>query len=153
MAGLWYEEFKDGMVFNHEWSRTITETDNVWFSLADHERAAAAHRRALRGEIRMGQAAGEQPVHAGADDRHVGQRHDFQHDARQSRHEGSQLSQAAVPGDSVKTRTTVLSKRESSRARTRASSPSSMKMTNQNGEVVATCERAALMRKRPAGTA
>ncbi|MEA2813914.1 MAG: hypothetical protein QOI93_1611, partial [Rhodospirillaceae bacterium] len=26
-------------------------------------------------------------------------------------------------------------------------------MTNQNGEVVATCERAALMRKRPAGTA
>ena len=33
MAGLWFEEFKDGMVFNHEWSRTITETDNVWFSL------------------------------------------------------------------------------------------------------------------------
>ena len=22
-----------GMVFNHEWSRTITETDNMWFSL------------------------------------------------------------------------------------------------------------------------
>ena len=33
MAGLWFEEFKDGMVFNHEWSRTITETDNIWFSL------------------------------------------------------------------------------------------------------------------------
>ena len=33
MAGLWFEEFKDGMVFNHEWSRTITETDNMWFSL------------------------------------------------------------------------------------------------------------------------
>ena len=33
MAGLWFEEFTDGMVFNHEWSRTITETDNVWFSL------------------------------------------------------------------------------------------------------------------------
>ena len=33
MSGLWFEEFKDGMVFNHEWSRTITETDNVWFSL------------------------------------------------------------------------------------------------------------------------
>ncbi len=28
MAGLWFEEFEDGMVFNHEWSRTITETDN-----------------------------------------------------------------------------------------------------------------------------
>ena len=33
MAGLWFEEFTDGMVFNHEWSRTITETDNMWFSL------------------------------------------------------------------------------------------------------------------------
>ena len=33
MAGLWFEEFTDGMVFNHEWSRTITETDNIWFSL------------------------------------------------------------------------------------------------------------------------
>ena len=33
MAGLWFEEFEDGMVFNHEWSRTITETDNIWFSL------------------------------------------------------------------------------------------------------------------------
>src|SRR3981189_976217 len=33
MAGLWFEEFEDGMVFNHEWSRTITETDNMWFSL------------------------------------------------------------------------------------------------------------------------
>jgi len=33
MAGLWFEEFKDGMVFNHEWSRTVTEADNMWFSL------------------------------------------------------------------------------------------------------------------------
>jgi len=33
MAGLWFEEFTDGMGFNHEWSRTITETDNIWFSL------------------------------------------------------------------------------------------------------------------------
>ena len=31
MAGLWFEEFKDGMVFNHEWSRTITETDKCGF--------------------------------------------------------------------------------------------------------------------------
>ena len=25
MSGLWFEEFEDGMVFNHEWSRTITD--------------------------------------------------------------------------------------------------------------------------------
>ena len=66
MAGLWFEEFEDGMVFNHEWSRTITETDNVWFSLLTMNVQPLAHRRALRREIRMGQAAGQQPVHARA---------------------------------------------------------------------------------------
>ena len=33
MAGLWFEEFAVGMTFAHPWTRTITETDNRWFSL------------------------------------------------------------------------------------------------------------------------
>src|SRR3978361_1277556 len=33
MAGLWFEEFGDGMGFNHARWRPLTETDNVWFSL------------------------------------------------------------------------------------------------------------------------
>lgn len=33
MAGLWYEQFEAGQVFDHEWTRTITEADNKWFSL------------------------------------------------------------------------------------------------------------------------
>jgi hypothetical protein len=70
MASLWFEEFTDGMVFNHEWSRTITETDNVWFSLLTMN---VQPLRALCGKDRMGQAAGEQPVHPWPDDRHVGQ--------------------------------------------------------------------------------
>ncbi|MFD1381741.1 MaoC family dehydratase [Fodinicurvata halophila] len=32
MAGLRYEQFEVGMVFDHEWSRTVTEADNVMFS-------------------------------------------------------------------------------------------------------------------------
>lgn len=32
MAGLWFEEFEVGMVFDHAITRTITEADNVWFS-------------------------------------------------------------------------------------------------------------------------
>ena len=73
MAGLWFEEFKDGMVFNHEWSRTITEADNMWFSLLTmnpHALHIDAHYAA---KTEWGKAAGEQPVHARADDRHVGQ--------------------------------------------------------------------------------
>lgn len=33
MPGLFYEQFALGQVFDHPWSRTITEADNTWFSL------------------------------------------------------------------------------------------------------------------------
>ena len=32
MAGLYFEQFHDGQVFEHELSRTVTEMDNVLFS-------------------------------------------------------------------------------------------------------------------------
>ena len=32
MAGLYYEEFEEGQVFEHAISRTVTEMDNVLFS-------------------------------------------------------------------------------------------------------------------------
>jgi acyl dehydratase len=32
MAGLYFEEFEEGQVFEHAISRTVTETDNVLFS-------------------------------------------------------------------------------------------------------------------------
>src|SRR5258707_9225631 len=32
MAGLAYEEFSVGQVFEHPWTRTVTEMDNVLFS-------------------------------------------------------------------------------------------------------------------------
>jgi len=40
MAGLYYEEFSVGQVFQHAIRRTITETDNVWFSAITHNPAA-----------------------------------------------------------------------------------------------------------------
>ena len=33
MPGLWFEEFEVGRVFDHEWTRTVTEADNVGFSM------------------------------------------------------------------------------------------------------------------------
>jgi acyl dehydratase len=32
MAGLWYEQFEVGHRFDHDWTRTLTEMDNVLFS-------------------------------------------------------------------------------------------------------------------------
>lgn len=33
MAGLWFEEFEEGRVFRHELRRTVTDHDNISFSL------------------------------------------------------------------------------------------------------------------------
>ncbi len=40
MAGLYFEEFSVGQVFEHPIRRTVTETDNVWFSALTHNPAA-----------------------------------------------------------------------------------------------------------------
>lgn len=39
MAGLYFDELKVGMVFKHETRRTITEADNVFFSALTHNPA------------------------------------------------------------------------------------------------------------------
>mgnify|MGYP000159151507 CR=1 FL=1 len=39
MAGLYFEEFSAGQVFDHPIRRTITEADNVWFSALTHNPA------------------------------------------------------------------------------------------------------------------
>ena len=56
-------------------------------------------------------------------------------------------------GDSVKARTTVRSKRASKSRPNEGIVNFYHEMINQDGVVVATCERAALMRKRPTGKA
>ena len=40
MAGLWFEQFSIGQVFEHEVRRTVTESDNVWFCSATYNPAA-----------------------------------------------------------------------------------------------------------------
>lgn len=40
MAGLWFEEFEVGQVFDHPLRRTVTETDNLLFSTMTHNPAA-----------------------------------------------------------------------------------------------------------------
>lgn len=39
MPGLYYEEFEVGQIFDHQLRRTITEADNVWFSVLTHNPA------------------------------------------------------------------------------------------------------------------
>jgi acyl dehydratase len=39
IAGLFFDELKVGQLFKHEIRRTVTETDNVWFSAITHNLA------------------------------------------------------------------------------------------------------------------
>lgn len=39
MAGLYFDELRVGQVFKHDIHRTITESDNIWFSAITHNPA------------------------------------------------------------------------------------------------------------------
>ena len=153
MAGLWFEEFKDGMVFIHEWSRTVTEADNMWFSLLTmnpqplhidaHYAAKTEWGKPLVNSLftlglMIGMSVNDTTF--GTTLANLGMS-----DVR--------FPKPLFHGDSVKVRTTVRSKRESRSRPNEGVVNFFHEMMNQHGDVVATCERAALMRKRPVDTA
>ena len=76
MAGLYFDEFEIGQVFEHPIRRTVTEMDNVLFSTLTlnmqplHIDFDFASKHGIR------QAAGQQPLYARPHDRDFGRRHD-----------------------------------------------------------------------------
>jgi len=149
MAGLWFEEFKDGMVFNHEWSRTITETDNMWFSLLTmnpqplhidaHYSAKSEWGKPLVNSLftlglMIGITVNDTTI--GTTIANLGMT-------------DVKFPKPVFHGDTLKVRTTVLSVRESKSRPDAGIVEFSHAATNQRGEIVAECKRQALMRKRP----
>jgi acyl dehydratase len=153
MAGLWYEAFEVGMVFEHEWSRTLTETDNRWFSLLTmntqpvHISVHAAEKTIWKKPLvnslftlgcMVGMTVNDTTF--GTTVANLGMNNvKFPH--------------PLFEGDTIRMRTTVLAKRES------ASRPGEGIVTlqhecfNQNDILCGICERAALMMKQPAAAA
>jgi len=146
MAGLWFEEFEPGMVFNHEWSRTVTETDNRWFSLLTmnvqplhidaHYSAQSVWGRPLVNSLftlglMVGMSVNDTTF--GTTIANLGMK-------------DVNFPKPLFEGDTVKVRTTVLGKRESKSRPGEGIVTLFHETLNQHGEVVATCERAALMR-------
>jgi acyl dehydratase len=149
MAGLWFEEFKDGMVFNHEWSRTITETDNMWFSLLTmnvqplhidaHYAAKTEWGKPLVNSLfTLGLMIGitVNDTTLGTTVANLGMT-----DVR--------FPKPVFHGDTLKVRTTVLGARQSKSRADAGIIEFGHTAINQRGEVVAECKRQALMRKRP----
>jgi acyl dehydratase len=149
MAGLWFEEFSEGQVFEHALSRTVTEMDNVLFSSltmnpqplhldAEFARTTEFGRPLVNSlftlGLLIGMTVGETTL--GTTIGNLG------------------MTSVAFPkpvfhGDTLRARSTVRSVR-ASRSRPDAGLVEFLhEATNQRGEVVATCVRTALMRRRP----
>lgn len=150
MAGLWFEEFEDGMVIDHEWTRTITETDNRWFSLLTmnpqplhidaHAAAQTQFGRPIVNSLftlgcMVGMSVNDTTLNTTV--ANLGMT-------------DVKFPHPLFEGDTIHVRTTVLSKRDS------ASRPDDGIVTlrhecyNQDNVLCGTCDRAALMKKRPA---
>jgi acyl dehydratase len=54
MAGLWFEEFSVGQVFDHEIRRTVLEQDNMWFSALTYNPAQIHIDHAYAAETEFG---------------------------------------------------------------------------------------------------
>ena len=150
MSGLWFEDFEEGMVFDHEWTRTITEADNRWFSLLTmnpqpvhidaHAAADSSWGRPLVNSLftlgcMVGMTVNDTTF--GTTIANLG------------------MSEVRFPhplfeGDTIRMRTTVLAKRESRSRPGEGIVTLRHECFNQEGVLCGVCDRAALMRKRPA---
>ena len=151
MPGLWFEEFEAGRVFDHEWTRTVTEADNVGFSMM---------------------TMNPQPLHI---DRHAAAKTEFGQPLVNSlftlglmigisvndttlnttvANLGMDDVRFPAPlfhGDTVRVRTTVEGVRPSKSRPGQGVVTFRHEAFKQDGTLVATCRRAALMRARPDG--
>lgn len=149
MAGLWFEQFEVGQSFEHPWTRTATEMDNVLFSSLtmnvqplhlDVEFAAATeYGRPLVNSIftlglMIGMSVNDTTL--GTTLANLGMT-------------DVKFPRPVFAGDTLRSRTTVVSVRASQSRPDAGLVEFEHTAQNQRGELVATCRRTALMRRRP----
>jgi acyl dehydratase len=150
MAGLFYEAFEIGQQFEHDWSRTVTEMDNVLFSSLtmnvqplhlDQEFAAGTEfgKPLVNSLFTLGLLIG-MTIHDTTLRTTIGNL--GMTDVR--------FPKPVFAGDTLRARTVVLSKRDSRSRPDAGIVEFEHTATNQRGEAVAICRRSAFMRKRPA---
>jgi acyl dehydratase len=150
MAGLYFEEFLEGQVFEHALTRTVTETDNILFTTmtmnpqplhldAEFARTTEFGRPLVNSIFTLGLVIGISvgDTTLGTTVANLGMS-----DVR--------FPRPVFHGDTIRARTTVVSKRLS-RSRGDAGIVEFEHVgLNQHGDTVAICRRAAFMRCRPA---
>jgi acyl dehydratase len=131
MAGLFVEQFEVGRVFDHEIRRTVTEADNVWFCTATYNPARIHIDAEYCATTEFGKPLVNSIFTLGLV---IGL---------------SVFPKPVFAGDTIRSRTTVIEKRNS------RSRPDSGIVTfrheglNQRDEIVCSCTRQALMHRSP----
>jgi acyl dehydratase len=149
MAGLYYEDFSVGQVFEHAITRTVTEMDNVLFCALTHN-PQPLH---LDAEFAKTTEFGKQLVNSlftlglligvSVGDTTLG-----------TTIGNLGMTEVRFPkpvfhGDTLRAVTTIVEKRESRSRQDAGIVTFEHRAINQRGEEVAYCKRAGLMRKRP----
>lgn len=151
MGGLYYDEFHVGQVFKHATRRTVTEADNVGFTTATCN-PAAIHldedycrnhtefgtrivNSAFTLGLMIGLSVGDTTL--GTTVGNLG-------------FEECRFPRPVFHGDTIWSETEVLELRESRSRPEQGIVTFQHRAYNQKGELVATCKRPALMRKKPA---
>lgn len=151
MPGLWFDELSVGQVFDHPLRRTITETDNVMFSAMTHNPARlhldeeycqtetefgqrivnSGFTLALMVGISVGDTTlGTAVANLGWDE--------------------VRFPKPIFHGDTIRVETEVLELRESRSRPDQGIVVFAHRAYNQRDELVATCKRSGLQRKKPA---
>lgn len=151
MVGKYFEELEPGMVFDHEWTRTVTEMDNVLFSTLtmnvqplhiDFDYAAQTEfkKPLVNSLFTLGLMIGMTINDT-----------TFRTTIANLGMSDVRFPAPVFHGDTLRVRTTVKDRRESKSRPTQGIVEFFHQAFNQNGVEVASCARSALMMKKPKG--
>ena len=145
MPGLYFEEFTEGQVFEHPWTRTVTETDNVLFSSMTMNPAKLHLDAAYSATTEFGQPIVNSLFTLGL---MIGMSvNDTTYGTTVANlgMEEVRFPKPVFHGDTVRVRTTVLGKRPSKSRPGQGIVEFRHETLNQRDEIVASCRRSALM--------
>lgn len=149
MAGLYFEQFHVDQTFEHPWSRTITEMDNVMYCALTMNVAPIHLDEHYCADTPFGQRIVASLYTAGL---MIGQTINdttFGTTVANLGMTDMNFPKPVFHGDTIRSRTKVVSVRESKSRPDTGLVEFEHTAVNQRGEVVATCRRTALMHRQP----
>jgi acyl dehydratase len=150
MPGLWFDEFHVGQVFQHAIRRTVTETDNVLFTAMTHNpaqlhldeeymRSTEYGQRLVNSVFTLGLMVG---ISVG--DTTLGTA------VANLGWDEVRFPRPVFHGDTLRVETEVIGLRDSKSRPDQGIVTFAHRAYNQNNELVASCKRSGLQRRRPA---